>query len=71
VAFPATKKRSLLQSNPREGSSTLEGIVLAGVIHKNAAHHWCGDPEAAVAVAPFNLLLVQAKVGLVHQGSGL
>ena len=49
----------------------LEGIVPAGVIHENAAHHWCSDPETMVAVAPFNLLMVQAKVGLVHQGSGL
>ena len=64
VAFPRQNRRPI-QRNPGEGSSTPEGIVPAGVIHENAAHHCCSDPETVVAVAPFNLLMVQAKVGLV------
>ena len=44
--------------------------MLAGVVHKDAAHHLCCYAEEVVAIVPFHLLLVyQPKISFVDQAS--
>src|ERR1051326_1710630 len=47
-------------------------MVLASVIHQNAAHHLRGDSKEMATVGPLNMVLVhQTKIGFVHEGSCL
>src|SRR5215469_12487745 len=63
---------SFIEVNANLLAATHGGVVLAGVIDEDAAHHVGGKADEVCVVLPLDVLLLgDSKVGLVDKGGGL